>query len=224
VGGFLFGRLELRCLMLQILVNNANGGSWSVQDIRQLQKKLKEIEPKLRTEFMREVKAIGKEPNKAIKNAIPDPSPLSGMTKLGATLKWGEARTGRGAKSTTIRFRTASSGRSLNTTLLSIRLNSGATSVADMAGRSKRYVGKGYKGSGYSKPIRRTYADGSQSLEFRRRATTKGGNTFIRNLDNRLGQRPSRMAWKAVEKSLPAISKSVQFVVDKWAIRASRGF
>lgn len=210
--------------MLQILVNNANGNSWSVQEIRQLQRKLKEIEPKLRTEFMREVKAIGKEPNQAIKRAIPEPAPLSGMTKQGATLKWGQARTGKGAKSTTIRFRTQAGGRSLTTTLLSIRLNSGATSVADMAGRSRRYIGKGYKATGFSKPIRRTYADGSQSVEFRRRASKKAGNAFIRNLDNRLGQRPSRMAWKAVEKSLPALSKSVQFVVDKWAIRASKGF
>jgi hypothetical protein len=32
------------------------------------------------------------------------------------------------------------------------------------------------------------------------------------------------MAWKAVEKSLPATSKAVQYVVDKWAIEASKGF
>lgn len=210
--------------MLQFLVRSANGDAWSVKEIRALQKKLKSIEPSLRTQFMREVKEIGKEPNRAIKNAIPDTPPLSGLVKSGAVLKWGQARSGSGAKSTTIRFRTAMGGKSLTTSLLSIRLNSGATSVADMAGRSRRQIGKGYKGTGYSKPIRRTYADGSQSVEFRRRATSKAGNAFINNLNNRLGQRPSRMAWKAVEKSLPALSKSVQFVVDKWAIRASKGF
>jgi hypothetical protein len=32
------------------------------------------------------------------------------------------------------------------------------------------------------------------------------------------------MAWKAAEKSLPRLSREVQFVIDKWAITASRGF
>lgn len=210
--------------MLQVFLETAKGTSWSVYEIRALQRKLREIEPSLRTEFLREVKSIGKSPNQAIKKAIPDLAPLSGMNKPGATLKWGMARTGSGAKSTTIRFRTKAGGRSLTTSLLSIRLNSGATSVADMAGRSGRSIGRGYKSTGFSKPIRRTYADGSQSVEFRRRATKKAGNAFIRNLNAELGNRPSRMAWKAVEKDLPNISKSVQFVVNKWAIRASRGF
>lgn len=210
--------------MLQVLLQNANGNAWSVQDIRALQKKLKAIEPSLRTEFLREVKAIGKAPNEAIRKAIPDVSPLSGMTSRGATLKWGQARSGSGAKSTTIRFRTQAGGRSLTTTLLAIRLNSAASSVADMAGRSRRYIGKGYKGTGFSKPIRRTYADGSQSVEFRRRATSKAGNAFVNNLNKSLGASASRMAWKAVQKDLPRVSKSIQFVVDKWAIRASRDF
>ena len=93
-----------------------------------------------------------------------------------------------------------------------------------MAGRSGRSIGAGYKGSGLSKPMVRTYADGSQSVTFQRRATKKAGQAFINNLNSRLSNTPSRMAWKAVEKELPAISKSVQFVVDKWAIRASKGF
>jgi hypothetical protein len=210
--------------MLQVLLQTAKGTSWSVKEIRDLQRKLKAIQPSLRTEFMREVKQIGKSPNQAIKKAIPDIAPLSGMNNQGAALKWGVAKTGSGAKSTTIRFRTKAGGRSLTTSLLSIRLNSAASSVADMAGRSRRSIGKGYKSTGYSKPIRRTYSDGSQSVEFRRRATNKAGNAFIRNLNAELGNRPSRMAWKAVQKDLPNISKSVQYVVNKWAIRASRGF
>lgn len=210
--------------MLKLLLTSADGGDFTVQEIRALQKKLKAIEPSLRTQFMRDIKEIAKEPNKSIKKAIPDESPLSGFTKPGATLKWGQAKSGSGAKSTTIRFRTASGGRSLTTTLLGIRLNSAATSVADMAGRSGRSIGKGYRGTGYSKPIRRTYKDGSQSVEFRRAATRKAGNVFVRNLNQALGNSASRMAWKAVEKDLPRLSKSVQFVIDKWAIRASKGF
>jgi hypothetical protein len=215
--------------MLKMLLTTGTGQRYSVQDIRALQKKLKTIEPKLRTEFLREVKSIGKEPEKAIRNAIDNQAPLSGMDPSGrgknATLQWGKTKNGKGgAKSTTIRFRTKAGGKSLTTTLLSIRVNSAATSVADMAGRSRNFVGAGYKGSGMSKPMVRTYADGSQSVTFQRRATKAGGNAFIRNLNRRLSNKPSRMAWKAVEKDLPKISKSIQYVVDKWAIRASKGF
>jgi hypothetical protein len=207
--------------MLRMLVESATGNKFSVQEIRTLQRKLKAIEPSLRTEFLREVKSIGKEPQKAIQDAIPTTPPLSGLAK--GRIKWGEAKGGKGAKSTTIRFRTQAGGKSLTTTLLGIRVNSAATSIADMAGRSGRSVGAGYRNSGYSRPMVRRYADGGQSVEFRRQATKKAGNAFIRNLNSALGNRASRMAWKAVEKNLPQISKSVQFVVDKWAIRASRG-
>lgn len=217
--------------MLKMLLVNKTGQPYSVQDIRALQKKLKEIEPELRREFLREVKAIGKEPQKAIRDAIPTESPLSGMNPAtrgrNATLQWGKVSKGAksgGAKSTTIRFRTQAGGKSLTATLLGIRVNSAASSVADYAGRSGRYIGKGYKASGYSKLIRRTYKDGSQSVEFRRQATAKGGQAFIRNLNEQLGKSPSRMAWKAVEKSLPATSKSIQFVIDKWIIQYMKGF
>jgi hypothetical protein len=213
--------------MLKMLLTSKDGKPYSVYEIRRLQKRLKEIQPSLRTEFMREVKSIGKEPEKAIRDAIPNQSPLSGMSKPNSSLVWGKVTKGSksgGAKATTIRFRTQAGGRSLTATLLGIRVNSAASSVADMAGRSGNYIGKGYKGSGRSKPIRRTYADGSQSLEFTRQATRKGGDAFVRNLNSALGNRPSRMAWKAVEKNLPKLSKSVQFVIDKWAIKYSRGF
>jgi hypothetical protein len=212
--------------MLKMLLVSKTGQPYSVQDIRALQKKLKEIEPKLRTEFMREVKAIGKEPQKAIRDAIPTTAPLSGMAKPGATLQWGKVSKGAksgGAKSTTIRFRTQAGGKSLTATLLGIRVNSAASSVADYAGRSGHYVGAGYKASGFSKPIRRTYSDGGQSVEFRRKASVAGGEAFIRNLNKKLGNNPSRMAWKAVEKSLPATSKSIQFVIDKWLIKYMKG-
>ncbi len=213
--------------MLKMLLTGASGKPYSVQDIRKLQRDLKDIEPKLRTQFMREVKAIGKEPQKAIRNAIPNDSPLSGMSKPGAKLQWGHVSKGAksgGAKSTTIRFRTQAGGKSLTTTLLGIRVNSPASSIADMAGRSGNYIGAGYRNSGFSKPIRRTYSDGGQSIQFRRRATRNGGEAFVRNLNKKLGNRPSRMAWKAVEKSLPRLSRDVQFVIDKWSIIASRGF
>ena len=217
--------------MIQLLLTDADNKQFSVKEIRLLQRRLRAIEPSLRTEFMREVKAIGKAPSEAIERRIPTTSPLSGLDPakraINSTLQWGKVTKGtksKGAKSTTIRFRTQAGGKSLTSTLLGIRVNSAATSVADMAGRSGSSVGKGYRGSGFSKPIVRRYKDGGQSVEFRRTASVKGGVAFIRNLNATLGNRASRMAWKAVERDLPRLEKSVQYVVDKWAIRASRGF
>jgi hypothetical protein len=84
--------------MLKMLLVNKTGQPYSVQDIRALQKKLREIEPELRREFLREVKTIGKEPEKAIRNAIPTESPLSGMNPAtrgrNATLQWGRVTKG----------------------------------------------------------------------------------------------------------------------------------
>lgn len=217
--------------MLKMLLTGASGKPYSVQDIRDLQRKLKAIEPSLRTQFVRDIKQIGKEPNDAIKKAIPNTPPLSGLDPSGrgrnAKIQWGQVSKGGksgGAKSTTIRFRTQAGGKSLTTTLLGIRVNSPASSIADMAGRSGRSVGAGYRNSGRTRPTVRTYADGSQSVTFTKPATRKAGEAFIRNLNSRIGNRPSRMAWKAVEKSLPRLSRDVQFVVDKWSIVASRGF
>jgi hypothetical protein len=217
--------------MLKMLLTGASGKPYSVQDIRALQRKLKTIEPQLRTQFVRDIKKVGKEPQEAIRNAIPTTSPLSGLDPNGrgrnAKIQWGKVSKGAqsgGAKSTTIRFRTQAGGKSLTTTLLGIRVNSPASSIADMAGRSGRSIGRGYRGSGRTKPTIRTYKDGSQSVMFTKPATQKAGLAFVRNLNSRIGNKPSRMAWKAVESSLPKLSRDVQFIVNKWSIIASRGF
>ena len=72
--------------MLKMLLTGASGKPYSVQDIRKLQRDLKAIEPKLRTQFVREIKKIGKEPQKAIRKAIPNTPPLSGLDPSGLSL------------------------------------------------------------------------------------------------------------------------------------------
>lgn len=185
--------------------------NFSVQDIRQLQRRLRDIEPGLRTQFMRDIKQIAVIPNQAIKNAIPSTPPLSGFTGE-SRVSWG---VGKPAKSTTIRFRTASGGKSLNTTLLSIRVNSVATSIADMAGRSGRSVGRGYRGSGYTREFVKRRKDGSTYL-VRRRTTSLAGRKFILNLNRDTGNAASRFAWKSVEKDIPQLQRRVLETVKKY--------
>ena len=185
--------------------------NFSVQEIRQLQKRLRDIEPGLRTQFMRDIKQIAVIPNQAIKNAIPGVPPLSGFAGE-SRVSWGQ---GKPAKSTTIRFRTASSSKSLNTTLLAIRVNSVATSIADMAGRSGRSVGRGYRGSGMTREFVKRRRDGSTYL-VRRRTTAEAGRKFIANLNRQTGNLASRFAWKSVENDLPALQRRVIQVVNKY--------
>lgn len=183
----------------------------SVQDIRTLQKRLKAIEPGLRTQFMRDIKKIAVVPNAAIKNAIPSEPPLSGMAGQ-SRVSW---NVGKRSNSTTIQFRTQSNSKSLNTTLLRIRVNSIATSIADMAGRSGRSIGAGYRGSGMTREFVKRRRDGSTYLT-RRRTTVQAGRQFVNSLNVDTATRPSRFAWKPVEKSLPELNRRVNDVIARY--------
>lgn len=198
-------------ISFQIPVLGKGKPEYSVQDIRILQRNLRAIEPGLRTQFVRDIKQIGKEPQRLIKQAIPSIAPLSGMIGQGR-LSWGS---GKPANSTTIRFRTSAGSKSLTTTLLSVRMNSVATSIADMAGRSGRSVGAGYRGTGYTREFVRTRRDGSTYL-VKRRTTREAGRAFIQNLNAATGKTASRFGWKAVEKGLPQISQNIEKVVKNY--------
>lgn len=186
------------------------GNDLSVEGLRNLQKRLRAIEPELRTQFMRDIKKIAVIPNQAIKNAIPATAPLSGMNGL-TNVSWG---VGKPAKSTSVIFRTRSSGTSLNTTLLRIRVNSVATAIADIAGRSGRSIGQGKRGSGMTAFVKRTRS--GELIAVARKTPYEAGAKFIQNLNQRANNRPSRFAWKAVEKDLPYLQQRVVGVVKTY--------
>jgi hypothetical protein len=179
--------------------SGVNVGDYSVYEVRQLQRALKNIEPTLRTQLVRDVKAIGKPLQMDIKSAIGQVTPLSGMIG-NSRISWGGTRP---ADSTAIQFRTQAGGKSLTTSLLRVKVNSPATVLADMAGRSKRYVGSGYRGSGYTREFERN------GVSMRRRTTREAGLKFIENLDSKLGKSASRFVWPSAEGALPAIRQAV---------------
>jgi len=191
------------------------GKDISVQNVRQLQKQLRAIEPGLRTQFMREIKKIAVIPNQAIKTAIPARPPLSGMEGL-TNVSWG---VGKPANSTSIIFRTRSSGSGQNTTLLRIKVNSVATSIADMAGRSGNSIGQGKRGSGMTAYVKRTRS--GELIAVARRTPYEAGQKFVHNLNMKGNNRPSRYVWKAVEDDLPALQARVSMVIKKYEKIAS---
>jgi hypothetical protein len=178
--------------------SGVGAGDFSVQDIRELQKRLKAIEPRLRTELVRDVKRIAKPLESDIKANIPNIAPLSGMAKDRGRLGWG---VGVPANKTLIQFRTSAGGKSLTTSLVRVKVSSPATVLADMAGRSGRYVGQGRRN------------DNASPSEKRRNASPAKGAKFIESLNRALGSGASRMAWPAAEKSRDAVRVAIEQVL-----------
>jgi hypothetical protein len=210
-------------LEFQIPILGTQKPSYSVKDIRTLQKNLREIEPGLRTQFVREIKVVGREAEKPIKSAIRNVQPLSGMIDHYGATSWNNGS--KAPDSTTVRFRTQAGGKSLNTTLVSVRLNSAAVNIMDMAGRSGRSVGKGKRNSGLTPVVRRTAS--GDLVAYARRTPAEAGRAFIAKLNGASGiikRGASRIAWPAVEKDLPDFEKRIDSIIQNYYRIANRKF
>jgi hypothetical protein len=174
------------------------GNDISVLNVRELQARMKAIEPRLRTEFVRNIKSIGKPLESKIKTGIGTIKPLSGMLADKGRLGWG---VGVPADKTQIQFRTSMGGKSLTTSLLRIKVESPGTVLVDMAGRSGRFVGKGRRNDNASPSLRR------------RNANPAKGAAFIRSLNDKNGATASRRIWPSAEDSLPGVRREVDIVL-----------
>lgn len=210
-------------IRMQFPILGIQKASYSVKDIRQLQKNLREIEPGLRAQFIKEVKTVGKAAETPIKAALRQVRPLSGMIEHYGATSWDHGK--KPYDSTTVRFRTQAGGKSMTTTLVSVRINSAAANIMDMAGRSGRSIGKGKQGSGRTPVIRRT-ADGGL-VAYARRTTYEAGKKFVANLNAAAGivkRAASRIAWPAVEKDLPNFEQSIDKIIQNYYRVANRKF
>jgi hypothetical protein len=185
--------------MLNVELEKRVTNGLSVSDARELQKRLKAIDPMLRTQLLRDVKQIGKPLNQAIQSSLASFTPLSGMRGNGAM--------GFNSKvpfnKTTLSFRTRSSRMSSTTSLVSIRTKSPLAAVADMAGKSGRFIDKGSRQApGFS----RSYQRNGKTIRHRLNGQ---GTSMIRNL----GKQPSRLVWPSAEKALPAVTNAINQVL-----------
>jgi hypothetical protein len=190
-------------------------------DIRAINKALIAINPELRTQFLRDAKAVGKEAESIVKPALPTSAPLSGMNFRGK-YGWNTQQTKKGrvpATKVAVSFKT-SQGKNARfmglqtTSLVSVRVAGPMTAISDIAGRSGSWVGKGDKGSGYSRPYRDRYGN------IRIHKLNGQGQAMIAGL----GGRGSRYAWPAFESSQGRLAKSVLAVVERYAAIANRKF
>jgi hypothetical protein len=188
-----------------------------VSDVRLLQKRLREIDPELRKQLVRDAKGVGKKAQSIIKPAIPPTAPLSGMMKSRGSFGWNtQSYKGKPipANTTQVRFRTSSSGGARVTSLVSVRVPAPMTVIADLAGRSGTYVNKGYKETGYSRP----YTDRWGNL--RRHRLNGQGQAMI----DGLGGRGSRFLWPSIVRQRPALDKEVQQIINNYIEVVNRKF
>lgn len=202
-------------------------GDYSVADIRNLQRALKAIDPKLRAELIREAKAPAKPIQSAVKSAIPAVAPLSGLNQ--GRLNWSSSVDSKGRshspKDVKIQFRTSSSGKSLTTSLVRVRVASPAVVFADMAGRSGRFIGAGYKGSGRTREY--NWKGTTRSHRVDGNGVKKPNRVYKyasqgRALIDNLGGSASRFVWPAAERAVPAARIEINKVLDKFARKINR--
>lgn len=195
------GRIDLdwSSLVLNVELEKRVTNGLSVQDARELQKRLKAIDPTLRTQLIRDVKAVGKPLASAISQGLASFTPLSGMRTNG---RMGMNQVAPFSK-TVLSFRTRSSRMSNVTSLVSIRTKSPLAAVADMAGKSNRFIDKGSRQSpGYS----RSYQRNGKTI---RHKLNGQGAAMIRNL----GKQPSRLVWPSAEQALPAVQQAINTIL-----------
>jgi hypothetical protein len=207
-----------------------NTHALTMSDIKQLQRDLKAIEPELLRDMKREIKAIAKPIQQEMKSKIPNRPPMSGMGGVvkyknssyainEGRLRWdGQGLNPSAGKlskkykqdQTSISQAGRSSGRSLNTALVKIIMQSAAASMVDMAGR----VGNG-------RPQSREYVIRLRNgeLQKRRHKVTTQGQQFLSNLSGSA----SRFGWPALENKMGAVEREIDKVIEKYYRRVNRG-
>ena len=192
----------------------------SAKDLQQTLRKVKETEPDLRKQFVKEIRTVAKSAETPIKQAIRRVVPLSGMRFNYGVTGWGQKYA---PDATQIRTRAKAGGKSLNTSLVSIKIRSAAVSIADMAGRSGKSVGRGKRNSGYTPVVRRTAS--GDLVAYARRTPYEAGRKFIDNLNAASGivkRGASRIAWPSVEQDLPNIEQDIDKIVGNFYREANR--
>lgn len=190
----------------------------SANDIRALNKKLRDTEGNLLNEMRAEIRKIAAPINKQIKLNIPQTAPMGGMgnpainrkrgtiSENNGRLVWGA---GKPAKSTSVSSAIKAGGKKITGSLARIILNSPAVSMSDMAGRVNRSRPR-------SRPYNIRYRDGR--VVNRTHRVTSQGRQMIQNL----GGNASRYGWAALEGKIDETAREIELVVEKYYRKANR--
>lgn len=201
-------KLEIPKMVGSLSRVGVSTGTASVNDIRELQRRLKRIDPAFRRQLLREAKKPAKPIQQAVKNRLASVEPPSGLTR--GRLNWNASTDAKGRvhppTDVKIEFRTKSSGSRMFTSLVRVRAASPAVAMADMAGKSERYIDAGYKGTGRTR-----------QYQWKGGVRTHRVNGQGRALIRALGGKASRFVYPSAEDSLPQAMREVDKVVSDFA-------
>lgn len=201
---------------MAVMVQQGNRAGLYLTDYRDLIRELNRVQPSLVTQLKKEYKEIAKPMQKAVKAAIPMNPPTSGVHRkrpqrtisgfyprvIPGRLTWGanSQNNGKSARSVIIETPSAAKAskamRRAKTSVASIarlNVNNAAVVMADMAGKSGKWVNKKSRTSEYR------YSRSKTGV--RRHKINNQGVGMIKAL----GGRSSRYVWPAAEKSMPMV-------------------
>ena len=180
-------------------------------DYKRLIDVMKQIHPELVKSLRKEFRRIGRPVVKGIKSNIPSTAPLSGMVTKVGRLSWSRTMNqGRDVKSVVIREkRRFPRSKFPIVGLVQAVVRAAPTALADMSGRSGRYINSrdmtreyDYTGPQKGKPI--------GELGRRKHKVRGQGRAMIQ----KLGGRGSRFVYPGAEASLPQAKVEMQAAVN----------
>lgn len=179
-----------------------------VYNAKELVAALNKLEPGMKNALVKEIKLAAKPAIEAIKSGIPKVNPfISSVRPVSNTrgrLGWNVK-----VKADTVKpsFKTKASKKFAVTSLVSLRVTSPATALADVAG----------KGSGeVRRPVTNSYDYKGGTRTHR---TTTQGQKMIRHLRK---ERATNFVYPSVKASLPSVQAEIKLILERYAAKVNR--
>ncbi len=169
-------------------------------DYKEMIKTIRQVEPTLMKDLRKNIREIAAPAQSAVKRNIPQVAPLSGMIRVHhGTKTWNF-----GAPARSVLIDVRNNGRANRkgfVTLGRLRIRSVGTVIADMSGRSGKFIDK-YTAT---RPYMYRYYRNGQPIDAPRVHRINGqGARMIDKLNERKGK-ASRFAWPAFEQAQPEL-------------------
>ncbi len=207
-----------------------------ITDLQELNRELRKIQPSLVTQMRNDFKRIATPMQAQIKREIPSEPPTSGIHKkrrnnlvsgfeprvIPGRLTWGANSQNKNIPVDSVNIQSVSATKARRAmrknpknqaSIARLQVDNAAVVMADMAGKSRKWINK--------KPFTREY-DYSRSRTGRRyHRINNQGVSMIDALTRKHGK-SSRFVWKAAERSLPKVQAQSRMVLEKAYARINR--
>lgn len=178
-------------------------------DYRALMQQIKTVEPTLRKQLADNMKDIMKPAQREIKAAIPTAAPLSGMVTRVGRLAWNRTMNStKPVKNALIQVNNKPTMRFQYSSLAKIRVGAAPTVLADMAGRSGKFINARDETREYDY----TYHFKNGEILGKRKHKINGQGA---KMIEKLGRPASRYVYPAVEHVLPEIRAELRRTLER---------